>query len=51
MKTYTFIEEKFEIEKCRLMLYNKVEHIAPITADCISKKYYKNPYQNSRDFL
>ena len=45
MKTYTFTEEEFEIEKCRLMLENTVEEIAPITAEYISKKYYKNIHE------
>lgn len=45
MQTYTFTKEEFEIEKCRLMLCNKVEHIAPITANYISKKYYKYIYE------
>lgn len=45
MQTYTFTEEEFEIEKCRLMLLNKVEHIPPITANYISKKYYKYIYE------
>lgn len=45
MKTYTFTEEEFEIEKCRLMLWNKVEYIEKITAEYISKKYYKRKYE------
>lgn len=45
MKTYTFTEEEFEIEKCREVLLSKIEHIEYITADYLSKKYHKKIYE------